>query len=65
MSILLTMLSLLRAGKNRPLDDDELDFVNDVLDKQRHNDQQVAQEELDQLEAYRQVVAFAWDKISA
>lgn len=43
------------AGKNRPLDDDELEFVNDMLDRERKNDSRQAQEESQELEAYRQV----------
>ena len=43
------------AGKNRPLDEDELEFVNEVVERERSKDRQVAAEELQQILAYREV----------
>ncbi|KAK9797009.1 hypothetical protein WJX73_004418 [Symbiochloris irregularis] len=49
----------MKQGKNRPLDDDELEFVNEMIDRERQNDSRQAKEELQELEAYRQAVQAA------
>ena len=51
------------AGKNRPLDEDELDFVNDILERERRHDHQVAADEVEQLDAYREVRHSAYDQM--
>lgn len=43
------------AGKNRPLDDDELEFVNELIEQERSKDRQVASEELKEMDAFREV----------
>ena len=43
------------AGKNRPLDEDELHFVEKLLDHERQKDQSVREEEKAALDAFQQV----------
>ena len=44
----------MKTGKNRPLDEDDLEFVNELLSRERSKDQQQAAEEQEQLDAFRQ-----------
>lgn len=43
------------AGKNRPLDEDDLQFVEAVLEQDRAKDRTVKEEERAELDAYQQV----------
>lgn len=43
------------AGKNRPLDEDDLQFVEAVLEQDRAKDRTVREEERAALDAYQQV----------
>ena len=43
------------AGKNRPLDEDELEFVNEIVERERLRDQQVAADDSEQMKAFREV----------
>lgn len=43
------------AGKNRPLDEDELEFLDAVIEKERAAEQQWKSEEQRELEAYQEV----------
>ena len=45
----------LAAGKNRPLDEEELHFIDAVEQQQRLKDQSVREEEAAALDAYQQV----------
>ena len=45
---------MLPAGKNRPLDEDELDFVEKVLDQERQKDRSVRAEEQAALDIFQQ-----------
>ena len=47
------------AGKNRPLDEDELHFVEKLLDHERQKDQSVREEEKAALDAFQQVSSCA------
>lgn len=42
------------AGKNRPLDEDELDFVEKVLDHERQKDRSVRADEEAALDKFQQ-----------
>ena len=44
----------MKTGKNRPLDEDELEFVNELKERERSKGQQQARDEEEQLEAFRQ-----------
>ena len=44
----------MKTGKNRPLDEDELEFVNELKERERSRGQQQARDEEEQLEAFRQ-----------
>ena len=48
------------AGKNRPLDEDELHFVEKLLDHERQKDQSVREEERAALDAFQQVSAYSY-----
>ena len=45
----------MKTGKNRPLDEDELDFVNELKSREQSRDTKQAAEEQEQLDAFRQV----------
>lgn len=44
------------TGKNRPLDEDEIDFVERLLEKDRERDRSIREEEREALEAYQKVL---------
>ncbi len=44
------------AGKNRPLDEEDLNFVEAVLEQDRAKDRTVREEERAALDAYQQVL---------
>ena len=46
------------AGKNRPLDEDELDFVERIQNHERQKDQSVRDEEKAALDAFQQAQPF-------
>lgn len=47
------------AGKNRPMDEDELHFIDAVEQQQREKDRSVREEEAAALDAYQQVEVWA------
>lgn len=51
--LLLKSLSL--SGKNRPLDPEELDFLDGMLQQEREKDRQWSQQQREELYAFRQV----------
>ena len=44
-----------KAGKNRPLDEDDLAFIHERLDRERDKEATVAADEREQLAAFKQV----------
>ena len=54
------MKLVLSAGKNRPLDEDELDFVERVLDQERQKDRSVRADELAALDKFQQASHALW-----
>ncbi|KAK9903521.1 hypothetical protein WJX75_007982 [Coccomyxa subellipsoidea] len=55
----------MKVGKNRPLDEDDLQFVEAVLEQDRAKDRTVREEERAALDAYQQAVREAEERQSA
>jgi hypothetical protein len=47
----------MKVGKNRPLDEDEMGFLDSLAEAEAEQQRQVAREEADELAAYHQVSA--------